>query len=89
VVDNARFLRRTLLLSGRPDEGTTVFRGVGTRLEDAGAGWWSVDGLWRLRVSGPGAGEPVRHEADGRTELRFPIVWASDGTANIVEELAW
>jgi hypothetical protein len=31
----------------------------------------------------------VRHEAEGRTELRFPIIWASDGTAELVEELAW
>ena len=89
LVGKARFLRRTLRLSGRPGEGTTIFRGAVARLEDAGAGWWRVDGLWRLRVNGAGAGEPVRHEADGRTELRFPIVWASDGTAEIVEEMTW
>ena len=89
LVCKARFLRRTLRLSGRPGEGTTIFRGAVARLEDAGAGWWRVDGLWRLRVNGAGAGEPVRHEADGRTELRFPIVWASDGTAEIVEEMTW
>ena len=89
LVGKARFLRRTLRLSCRPGEGTTIFRGAVARLEDAGAGWWRVDGLWRLRVNGAGAGEPVRHEADGRTELRFPIVWASDGTAEIVEEMTW
>jgi hypothetical protein len=66
-----------------------MFRGAAGRLEDAGDGWWRADGSWKLRVSGAGAGEPVRHEAEGRTELRFPIIWASDGTAELVEELAW
>jgi hypothetical protein len=40
-------------------------------------------------VSGPGAGGAVQHDADGRTELRFPIEWTTAGTAEIVEELAW
>jgi hypothetical protein len=88
-VGKTRFLRRTIRLSGRPQQGTAMFRGAAGRLEDAGDGWWRADGSWKLRVGGAGAGEPVRHDAEGRTELRFPIIWASDGTAELVEELAW
>jgi mono/diheme cytochrome c family protein len=88
-VGKARLLRRTIRLSGRPAEGTAIFRSAAGRLEDAGDGWLRADGSWKLRVGGAGAGEPVRHEAEGRTELRFPIVWTSDGTAELVEELAW
>lgn len=88
-VGKARFLRRTIRLAGRTAEGTTIFRGAAGRIEDASDGGWRVDGMWRLRVSGVNAGEPVRHQADGRTELRFPVVWNADGTAEIVEELTW
>lgn len=88
-VGKDRFLRRTLRLRGRPAQGTAIFRAARGRLEQAGDGWWRVDGLWKLRLNGAGAGEPVRHDAEGRTELRVPIVWQADGTAEIVEELAW
>jgi mono/diheme cytochrome c family protein len=88
-IGKARFLRRTIRLAGRPSEGTAIFRAAAGRLEDAGDGWWRVDGLWKLRLSGAGAGEPVRHDADGRTELRLPVVWNADGSAEIVEELTW
>jgi mono/diheme cytochrome c family protein len=88
-VGKVRCLRRTIRLSGRPAEGTAIFRAASGKPEDAGDGWWRVDALWRLRVSGAGAGEPVRHEAEGRTELRIPVVWTSADTAEIVEELAW
>ena len=88
-VGKDRFLRRTLRPRGRPAQGTAIFRAARGRLEQAGEGWWRVDGLWKLRLNGAGAGEPVRHDAEGRTELRVPIVWQADGTAEIVEELAW
>jgi mono/diheme cytochrome c family protein len=86
-VGKAQVLRRTIRLTGRPEEGTTIFRAAAGQLEDAGDGWWRVDSMWKVRVSG--SGEPVRHDADGRTELRVPVVWQADGTAEIVEELAW
>ena len=87
LAGKTRSLRRTIRLTGRPSQGTTTFRAVTGRLADAGEGWWRVDDAWRVRIGG--AGEPVRHEAEGRTELRFPIVWRADGTAEIVEELTW
>jgi hypothetical protein len=86
-VGKTRMLRRTLRLSGRPSQGTTTFRAAAGRLADAGEGWSRVDDAWRVRVAG--GGEPVRHEVEDRTELRYPIVWQADGTAEIVEELAW
>ena len=88
-IGKGRFLRRTIRLTGQPGEGTTVFRAAAGRLEDTGDGWWRVDGLWKLRLNGAGAGAPLRHESDGRTELRFPVVWNADGSAEIVEELTW
>lgn len=85
----SRSLRRTIRLAGRPAEGVTIFRGAVGSIENADEGWLRIDGAEKLRISGAGAGEAERHQVDGRTELRFPIVWNADGTAEIVEEIAW
>jgi hypothetical protein len=34
-------------------------------------------------------GPVSRHEHEGRTELRYAVPWSDEGTAEIVEELAW
>jgi cytochrome c2 len=81
-------VRRTIRLTGRPAAGVTVFRAArAAKLEDAGDDWTRVDGVWKVRVTG--AGPVVRHEHDGHTELRYAPPWSSEGTAEIVEELAW
>ncbi len=81
-------VRRTIRLAGKPAEGVVVFRAArAAKLADAGDGWTRVDGVWKVRVGG--AGPVVRHEHDGRTELRYAVPWSSQGTAEIVEELAW
>jgi hypothetical protein len=88
-VGAARCLRRSILLTGRPTAGTPTFRAAVGGLQDAGDGWWRVDDLWRVRVHGAGVGGAVQHDAEGRTELRFPIVWTTAGTAEFVEDLTW
>ena len=88
VAGKARSLRRTIRLSGPPAQGQAVFRAAAGRIEEQGDGWHRVDGTWRVRVTG-GVGPTVRREADGRTELRVPVAFGPDGTAVIVEELAW
>ena len=85
---DATHVRRVIRLAGKPAAGVAVFRAArATKLEDAGDGWMRIDGAWKVRVGGVG---PVsRHEHEGRTELRYAVPWSDEGTAEIVEELAW
>ena len=76
-------------LEGPPAQGQAVFRAAVGRIDEQGEGWHRVDGNWRVRVTGGGVGNPARHEADGRTELRYPVTFGTDGTAEIVEEVSW
>ena len=74
----------------RPVAGATFRAAVAQTLAERD-GWFVVDGGWRLRISE--GGTPVRREAGGRTELRYPLRWstADDGTARarIEEDLSW
>jgi hypothetical protein len=44
-----------------------------------------VDKSWRVRAVG---GDIVRREADGKVELRVPLVW-KQGRVVVEEEIAW
>lgn len=81
-------LRRTVTLRAVP-EGAMFRAALGRAIEAEADGWWRVDGAWRVRVGGPGAGEPVVIGADGARELRVPLEAAADGRATVEEELAW
>jgi len=85
-----RLLARSIRLQGPPpDAGHVVFRAATGAIEDEADGWRRIDGRWRVRVGGTGAGPPLLLETAGKRELRIPVVWSSDGTAELVEELAW
>jgi len=85
-----QIVRRTIRLAGRPPAGEAFFRvAQAPTVEDAGDGWLRIDGRWRVRVSGAGIGPAANRTADGKTEVRRPIAWGPEDTAEFVEELAW
>jgi hypothetical protein len=90
VVGGKTGVRRTIRLSGRPAVGEASFRvALARKVEQGDDDWLRIDDTWRVRVSGTGVGPAVNHTADGKTEIRRPIVWNPDGTAEFVEELSW
>jgi mono/diheme cytochrome c family protein len=84
-------LKRTVTVTARgPLDGATFRAARGDSIEAEADGWWRVDRFWRVRVTGDGAGKPVRLEIDGKQELRVPLVpGARVSTATILEELSW
>lgn len=83
-------LRRTVRLTGRPAAGEAWFRaGLATTVEEADEGWLRMDDVWRARVRGAGVGPMARRAVDGKTEIRYPIVWDAGDVAEFVEELSW
>ena len=91
VVDGGRtVVRRMIRLTGRPAAGEAWFRAaVTTKVEEAPDGWLRMDDAWRARVSGAGVGPMARRAGDGKTEIRYPIVWGAGDVAEFVEELSW
>jgi mono/diheme cytochrome c family protein len=76
-------LDRTFTLSAtQPPNGLFFRAAVGSKIEDAGDGWFKIDG-WKLKA--PGA--KVR-QSSGKSELLVPVVW-NDGKAAIVLEYVW
>ena len=85
-----KIVRRTIRLEGRPAAGEAFFRvAVAAQVEETGDGWLRIDRTWRVRVSGAGVGPAANRTADGKTEIRRPIVWSPEGIAEFVEELSW
>jgi len=85
-----KIVRRTIRLEGRPAAGEAFFRvAVAAQVEETGNGWLRIDRTWRVRVSGAGVGPAANRTADGKTEIRRPIVWSPEGMAEFVEELSW
>lgn len=83
-------VRRTVRLTGRPAAGEAWFRaGLATKVEEADEGWLRMDDVWRARVRGAGVGPMARLAVDGKTEIRYPIVWGAGDVAEFVEELSW
>jgi hypothetical protein len=78
-------LRRTITVSGPSVTASACRIAVGSSIEDLGQGWQLVDKSWRVRAVG---GDIVRREADGKVELRVPLVW-KQGRVVVEEEIAW
>jgi hypothetical protein len=62
---------------------------VGSKVDEGDSEWLRIDDTWRVRVSGAGVGQAASRTADGKTEVRRPIVWSSGDEATFVEELSW
>lgn len=91
VVEGGKtIVRRTVRLTGRPTAGEAFFRAtLARKVEDKGDGWLLIDDTWRVRVSGRGVGSAANRTADGKTDIRHPIVWSPGDNAEFVEELSW
>ncbi len=90
VVDGKTIVRRMIRLAGRPAAGEAFFRvAVASKVDEGDSGWLRIDDTWRVRVSGAGAGPAASRTADGKTEVRRPIVWSVGDEAEFVEELSW
>jgi hypothetical protein len=91
VVEGGKtMVRRTIRLAGRPAAGETFFRvAVASTVDVGDSGWLRIDDTWRVRVSGAGVGPAASRTADGKTEVRRPIVWSPGDTAEFVEDLSW
>ena len=91
VVEGGKtMVRRTLRLAGRPAAGETFFRvAFASTVDEGDSGWLRIDDTWRVRVSGAGVGPAASRTADGKTEVRRPIVWSPGDAAEFVEDLSW
>lgn len=91
VVEGGKtMVRRTLRLAGRPAAGETFFRvAFASKVDEGDSGWLRIDDTWRVRVSGVGVGPAASRTADGKTEVRRPIVWNPGDAAEFVEDLSW
>ena len=91
VVEGGKtMVRRTIRLAGRPAAGETFFRvAVASKVDEGDSGWLRIDDTWRVRVSGAGVGPAASRTADGKTEVRRPIVWSPGDAAEFVEDLSW
>ena len=70
--------------------GNPFFRAAtATTISDDPEGWLRLDSLGRVRVSGADLGPVHRVQADGKTELRYPIRLQPGTPARFVEEIAW
>jgi hypothetical protein len=89
-VDGKTIVRRMIRLAGRPAAGEAFFRvAVASRVDEGDSEWLRIDDTWRVRVSGAGVGPTASRTADGKTEVRRPIVWSPGDEATLVEELSW
>lgn len=85
-------IERTLTLSVSPGDAikldNLVFRAaVGTKIEPASDGWFTVDG-WKLRVSGSKSKPPLVRPAGNRMELLVPVDLTT-GSAKIDLKYVW
>lgn len=81
-------LRRTVEVRGPVPPGLALRAAVGSGIEPAGDGWFSVDGEWRVRIES-GAAPAVRPSA-GKSELIVPIANPGGaGRTRIIEEYRW
>jgi hypothetical protein len=75
--------------AGAP-EGRPFFRAAtATTISAEPEGWLRLDSLGRVRVSGADLGPVQRVQAEGKTELRYPIRLQPGTTARFVEEISW
>ena len=91
VVESGKtMVRRTIRLAGRPAAGEAFFRvAVASKVDEGDSEWLRIDDTWRVRVSGAGVGPAASRTADGKTEVRRPIVWSPGDAAEFVEDLSW
>jgi mono/diheme cytochrome c family protein len=91
VVEGGKtMVRRTIRLAGRPAAGEAFFRvAVASKADEGDSEWLRIDDTWRVRVSGAGVGPAASRTADGKTEVRRPIVWSPGDAAEFVEDLSW
>ena len=91
VVEGGKtMVRRTIRLAGRPSAGEAFFRvAVASKVDEGDSGWLRIDDTWRVRMSGVGVGPAASRTADGKTEVRRPIVWNPGDAAEFVEDLSW
>ena len=79
-------LRRELTLHAEKPPASLHFRAaVGDKIEEAGEGWYRIDGYWRVKVEG---GEPAVRKSGGKAELLVPVNF-QEGKARLVQTFAW
>jgi mono/diheme cytochrome c family protein len=93
-VPGAVTLIRTLTLSGTPPASPPPralwFRALAAdRIEPQGAGWYTIDGEWRMRIQAAGDSSPILRKTSGKTELLVPIRSFGDQDTRIVQEFVW
>jgi mono/diheme cytochrome c family protein len=80
-------LRRTLALKAERPTETLWFRAaVADKIEPAGAGWYRINGEWRMHLQS--AGSPQIRQSAGKQELLVPVRF-HDGRARIIQEFVW
>ena len=76
--------------AGPPPEGSPFFRvATATTISAEPEGWLRLESLGRVRVSGADLGPVQRVQAEGKTELRYPIRLQPGTPARFVEEISW
>ena len=84
----AAMLRRTLTIDGPKPSRDLWFRAiVAGKVEEAGDGWYTIDGEWKMRITADNA--PVLRKTEGKTELLVPVRQTGDRETRIVQEFAW
>jgi len=80
-------MKRTLTVSADKAPANAYFRAAfGKKIEAEKDGWYSVDGLWRVRVTGA---EPrIRASGAGNMELLVPLSF-KDGKTEVTQEISW
>jgi mono/diheme cytochrome c family protein len=80
-------LKRTLTVRGdKSAENLYFLAAVGKKIEDAGEGWYRIDGEWKVKVESSAA--PTVRKVGDKMELIVPVR-LKDGSAKIVQEFAW
>jgi cytochrome c553 len=80
-------IRRTLTLSAAAPVENLYFRAAaGDKIEDAGDGWFRVNGEVKVHIEA--AGHPRVRDVGGKRELLVPVLF-QDGKARIVQEFVW
>ncbi|MGE0608558.1 MAG: family 16 glycoside hydrolase [Pirellulales bacterium] len=85
--DSGTGFKRTLALSAASDVKNVYFRLVGKKIERQENGSFLLNELVRIRLSAGGA-TPTLRQAGDNVELLLPVTF-TNGTAEIVEEIAW
>jgi cytochrome c553 len=86
AMEKSTGLRRTLSLSAaNATDGLHYRAAVGTKIVAGSDGWFVVDGLYRVKVTG---GKLQVRQSNGKTELLLSVKFA-DGSAKIVHEYSW